>query len=86
MKLRLVFVGLLFSSLALAGNDDKPPKSVSVLNLSEESVDLWVNGEYRSLRAGVAVLQPCLPGEKVEVQINMELSHIECGEKKEIAQ
>jgi len=85
MQLRMFFVVLVFSSLALAGNEVERPQSVSVLNLSDGAVDLWVNGEYRKLRSGVAVLQPCLPGEKVEVQIRMELSQLACGETKEIA-
>jgi hypothetical protein len=85
MQLRMFFVGLLFSSIALAGNEAERPQSVSVLNLSGKAVDLWVNGEYRLLRAGVAMLQPCLPGEKVEVQISVELSQLACGETKEIA-
>lgn len=84
MKFRMLCAGLLVSSLAVANDDGQSPKSISVLNLSQDAVALWVNGEYRKLRAGVAMLQPCLPGEKVEVQVEMELTYIGCGEKKEI--
>lgn len=84
MKIRMMCLGLLMSSAAVANDVDRNPKSASILNLSDRAVDLWVNGEYRELRAGVAMLQPCLVGEKVEVQVGMELSHLECGETKEI--
>ena len=84
MKIRMLCAGLLLSPLAAANGGEPLPKSVSVLNLSGGAVDLGVNGEYRELRAGVAMLQPCLVGEKVEVQVGMELTNIACGETKEI--
>lgn len=86
MWLKLFCAGTLFSSIALAGDNIERPQSVSVLNLSGESVELWVNGEYRELRAGVAMLQPCLHGEKVEVQVRMGMSYLACGETKEIVE
>lgn len=85
MKIKSLCAMLLLSPLALANAENQIPKSISVLNLSGDTVDLWVNGEYRELRAGVAMLQPCLVGEKVEVQVGMELTNIACGETKEIA-
>ncbi|WP_372963881.1 hypothetical protein [Marinobacter sp.] len=84
MKIRMMCLGLLVSTAAVANDVDRNPTSASILNLTDQAVDLWVNGEYRELGAGVAMLQPCLVGEKVEVQVGMELSHIECGETKEI--
>ncbi|WP_417521828.1 hypothetical protein [Marinobacter sp.] len=84
MKIRMMCLGLLLSMAAVANDVDRSPKSASILNFTDRAVDLWVNGEYRELRAGVAMLQPCLAGEKVEVQVGMEISHIECGETKEI--
>jgi len=84
MKVNFMCVGLLFSSLVMASDDVLPPKSISVINLSDKVLDLWVNGEYRELKAGVALLQPCLPGENVELQVSMDLSYIPCGGVKEI--
>ncbi|SOB74744.1 hypothetical protein SAMN04488490_0271 [Marinobacter sp. LV10R510-11A] len=84
MKIKVLCVGLLLSSAAMANDPGQNPKSISVLNFSEGAVDLWVNGEYRELRSGIAMLQPCLVGEQVEIQVGMELTHIECGETKEI--
>jgi len=86
MKIKLLCAGLMFSSLVMAKGNVAPPKSVSVINLSGNVVDLWINGEYRELKAGVAVLQPCLPGEEVEVQAGMDLTYIQCGEIMEIAE
>lgn len=86
MKLKFLLIGLLSSCIVLAGEDVVRPQSVSVLNLSAKPVDLWLNGEYRSLGSGVAVLQPCLNGENVEVQINSSLSNVECGDKVEIVE
>jgi len=64
MKIIMLCVGLLMSTVAVANDVDQNPKSVSILNFSDEAVDLWVNGEYRELRGGVAMLQPCLVGGK----------------------
>jgi len=84
MKIETLCAALFLSPLAIANNGEPLPKSITVLNLSGQTVDLWVNGEYRGLRAGLAMLQPCFAGEKVEVQVGMELTNIACGESKEI--
>lgn len=84
MKLKLVLAGLLTSSLAFADSQVEPPKSVSVLNLSPNSLELWVNGDYHQLQAGRALLYPCIEGEKVEIQVGMKLEHLTCGEEKEV--
>lgn len=86
MRLKLVIAGLLASSIAFAGTDAKTATSVTVLNLSDELVDLWMNGEYRELGASSGLQYPCLPGEKVEVQVGMKLVYLACGEKREIIQ
>lgn len=86
MKVRMLCAGLLLSSFAVANSGEPLPKSITVLNHSPEAVDLWVNGEYRKLRAGTAMLQPCLTGENVEIQVRTELTNISCGESKEIAE
>lgn len=88
MQFKLLGACLLLSSFAFAGTDAQAqaPRSVSVLNLSNNSVDLWMNGEYRELSAGKALLYPCLHGEKVEVQIGSQLNYLECGDKKEISE
>lgn len=86
MRLKLVIAGLLASSIAFAGTDAKTATSVTVLNLSDELVDLWMNGEYRVLGASSGLQYPCLPGEKVEVQVGMTLDYLACGEKREIIQ
>ncbi|TYC63818.1 hypothetical protein FMN52_00915 [Marinobacter sp. BW6] len=84
MRFKLLFTGLVASSLTFAGAEVEPPNSVSVLNLSNEQVELWVNGEYRELNAGTALLYPCLQGEKVELQLDLKLDYVRCGEKREI--
>ena len=43
-----------------------------------------VNGEYRELNAGTAMLYPCLQGEKVELQLDLKLDYVPCGDKREI--
>jgi hypothetical protein len=86
MRFILLFASLLASPFALASAASEPATSVSVLNLSNDSVDLWMNGEYRELRASSGLQYPCLQGEKVEVQVGMKLDYLVCGEIKEIEQ
>ncbi len=84
MRFTCLCAGLVMSSLAFANAGVATPKSISVLNLSTDSVELWVNGEYRELNAGTAMLYPCLQGEKVELQLDLKLDYVPCGEKREI--
>jgi len=84
MRSKLLCAGLLASSVTFAGSEVEPPNSVSVLNLSNEQIELWVNGEYRKLNAGTALLYPCLQGEKVELQLDLKLHYVPCGEKREV--
>jgi len=82
--LKLACAGLLTSTLAVAGPDAAAVRSVSVVNLTGEAVELWMNGEYRQLQTSTALLYPCLPGEKVEVQHEMKLDYLMCGENRRI--
>lgn len=84
MNIKLLCCGLMVSSLAVANPDTAPTNSVSVANMTDEALDLWINGEYRQLKQSTALFYPCLPGEKVEVQHLAKLEYLICGEKRGI--
>lgn len=84
MNAKLLFCGLMAVSLAAASQDRSHQQSVTVKNLTGQTVDLWLNGEYRQLKEKSAINYPCLPGEKVEIQHEVKLDHLECGGQREI--
>jgi len=80
----LIFAGFFLSASAAAGLAEEVVRSVSIQNSTRSSIVVWVNGEKKEIGYNSAILAPCLPGEKVEVQVGNSLERFPCGSTVEI--
>ena len=81
---KLIFAGILLSAGSIAGQVEDIVRSVSIQNSTDSSVVVWVNGEKKEVAYNSAILAPCLPDEKVEVQVRDSLTRFPCGSTVEI--
>ena len=80
----LIFAGIFLSAGSIAGQAEQVVRSVSIQNSTDSSVVVWVNGEKKEVGYNSAILAPCLPDEKVEVQVGSSLERFPCGSTVEI--
>lgn len=80
----LAFIGLMFTAFAVADSNQGVVRSVSIQNLANTNVVVWVNGVQKEIAYEHAILSPCLLDESVEVQVGDSLRFISCGSSLEI--
>ena len=79
-----IFAGFFLSASASAALAEEVVRSVSIQNSTSSSIVVWVNGEKKEIGYNSAILAPCLPGEKVEVQVGDSLERFPCGSTVEV--
>lgn len=73
------FIGLLLSAGAIADPSKGIAMSISIHNLTEKSIVVWINGVREIIEYESAVTAPCLPNESIEIQVRDSIKKISCG-------
>ncbi|PIE40888.1 MAG: hypothetical protein CSA49_06160 [Gammaproteobacteria bacterium] len=81
---KFILMVLILSANVMADSNIETAQSVSIMNLTEASVDIWINGVRNKIERSSAILTPCLPNEHVEIQANENIENISCGKILEI--
>jgi hypothetical protein len=79
--LALIGIAMSFSANSL---ERKSVKSIDVHNLSKSQKQIWVNGTSHSIESESSLWVPCLPEEKMEIQISNKIETLVCGENMEL--
>ena len=83
MKTILALIGVVISFSANS-LESKAANSVDVHNASNVQKQIWVNGNIHSIESESSLWVPCLPDEKIEIQVFNKIEILTCGDIMEL--